>query len=202
MKGRLKPGFIATVWVLLASFGAPVWSSEPDAASASGLKNLLGEQAAVEALEGKFEQSKYIADLDTTLDSSGDFTFGVDEGLHWTIRKPVLTQLRITPNEILELQDGEVVMRMDVDEQPMTRAISEVFFAIFGGDWQKLSERFTIRPIQEASPWRFELKPKGDILQSYLSSIELQGEDYLEVLILSESNGDETRIQLNDVKAR
>ncbi len=168
---------------------------------ASLLKNLLGEQTSVDFLEGEFQQNKYIADLDATLDSSGTFSFVADEGLRWNIRKPVPTNLRITSNEIVEEQDGEEVMRMDVDDQPMTRAISEVFFAIFGGDWDALAERFTIRPVQEESPWHFELAPKDELLGSYLSSIELQGSEYLEVLILNENNGDRTRIQLNNVKA-
>lgn len=168
----------------------------------SVLKNLLGEPAGIDFLEGEFQQQKYIADLDTTLDSSGTFSFTTGEGLRWNIRKPVPTSLRITPTEIVEEQDGEEVMRMAVDEQPMTRAISEVFFAIFGGNWEALAERFTIRPLQEESPWHFELTPKGDLLKSYLSAIELQGSEYLEVLILRENNGDRTRIQLNNVTVR
>lgn len=192
--------FAAFVPMLFIASAA--WAAAPEAEDASILENLLGEQVNVDFLEGEFEQSKYIADLDTTLDSSGTFSFATNEGLRWNIREPVPTNLRITPTEIVEEQEGEEVMRMDVDEQPMTRAISEVFFAIFGGDWEALAERFTIRPLQEEPPWRFELEPKGELLKSYLSSIELQGSEYLEVLILSENNGDRTRIQLNNVEAR
>jgi hypothetical protein len=202
MKLRSLAGRFVVILASVIFMASAVWASEPDAEDASVLENLLGDQAGVAFLEGKFEQGKYIADLDTTLDSSGHFSFVTDEGLRWNIRKPVSTNLRITPNEIVEEQDGEEVMRMDVDEQPMTRAISEVFFAIFGGDWDALEDRFSIRSVQEVSPWRIELEPKDELLKSYLSTIELQGSEYLEVLILSESNGDRTRIQLNDVKAR
>ena len=201
MRGALFIGKWMVGLSLVASLVAPAWAAETREAGTSALQSLLGEQAKVESLAGQFDQSKYIADLDTTLDSSGDFTFDADEGLRWNIQKPVPTQLRITADEIVEEQDGEVVMRMDVDDQPMTRAISEVFFAIFGGNWDKLSERFTIRTLQDGSPWRFELTPKGDMLQSHLSSIELQGEAYLNALILRETNGDQTHIQLHDVKA-
>lgn len=202
MSYRFSPGRVAVAIAFVVGLASPAWGAETATSEASLLQSLLGEQAGVEFLEGDFEQSKYIADLETSLESSGDFSFVTDEGLRWNIVRPVPTQLRITANEIVEEQNGEEVMRMDVDDQPMTRAISEVFFAIFGGDWDKLAERFTVRPIQEESPWRFELEPKDEMLRSYLSSIELQGEDYLEVLILSETNGDRTRIQLNDVKAR
>lgn len=195
MAGRLV---LASVFFMASA----AWSAGLKAADTQALKSLLGEQASVDFLEGEFQQSKYIADLDTTLDSSGTFRFVIDEGLRWNIRKPVPTNLRITPTEIVEEQDGEEVMRMDVDDQPMTRAISEVFFAIFGGDWDALAKRFTIRPLQEGSPWRFELEPRDELLKSYLSAIELQGTEYLDVLILRESNGDRTRIQLNDVEAR
>ena len=201
MRGALFIGKWMVGLSLVASLVAPAWAAETREAGTSALQSLLGEQAKVESLAGQFDQSKYIADLDTTLDSSGDFAFDADEGLRWNIQKPVPTQLRITADEIVEEQDGEMVMRMDVDDQPMTRAISEVFFAIFGGNWDKLSERFTIRTLQDGSPWRFELTPKGDMLQSHLSSIELQGEAYLNALILRETNGDQTHIQLHDVKA-
>jgi len=202
MKAALAIGKRMVGLSLVASLVSPAWAAETREAGTSALQSMLGEQAKAESLAGQFDQSKYIADLDTTLDSSGDFAFDADEGLRWNIQKPVPTQLRITADEIVEEQDGEVVMRMDVDDQPMTRAISEVFFAIFGGNWDKLSERFTIRTLQDGSPWRFELTPKGDMLQSHLSSIELQGEAYLNALILRETNGDQTHIQLHDVKAR
>jgi len=202
MKLRSLVGQFVVILASVIFMVSAVWASEPDAEDASALENRLGDQASIAFLEGKFEQRKYIADLDTTLDSSGHFSFVPDEGLRWSIRKPVSTNLRITPNEIVERQDGEEVMRMNVDEQPMTRAISEVFFAIFGGDWDALEKRFTIRSMQEASPWRLELEPKDELLKSYLNTIELQGSEYLEVLILSESNGDRTRIQLNNVKTR
>ncbi len=202
MKLRSLVGRFAVVLASVVFMTSTVRATEPGVEAASAMENLLGEQARAVFLEGKFEQSKYIADLDAALDSSGHFSFFVDEGLRWNIRKPVATNLRITPNEIVEEQDGKVVMRMDVDEQPMTRAISEVFSAIFGGDWQTLKERFTIRSVHEEAPWTIELEPKNELLKSYLSAIKLQGSDYLEVLILSESNGDRTRIDLNDVKAR
>ena len=202
MKMASRVRQLVAVFASVLFIASAAWGAAPEAEDASILKNLLGEQISVDFLEGEFEQSKYIADLDTTLDSSGTFSFATNEGLRWNIREPVPTNLRITPNEIVEEQDGEEVMRMDVDEQPMTRAISEVFFAIFGGDWEALAERFTIRPVQEESPWRFELEPKGELLKSYLSSIELQGSEYLKVLILNENNGDRTRIQLNNVEAR
>ena len=194
--------WVAVALVPLILMSPLAWSSEPEVEGASVLENLLDDQGGVDLFEGEFQQSKYIADLDTTLDSSGNFSFVAGEGLSWNIREPVPTNLRITPNEIVEEQDGEVVMRIDVDEQPVTRAISEVFFAIFGGDWRALAESFSIQPQQEDPPWHFKLKPKNELLESYLNSIELQGTDYLEVLILSESNGDRTHIQLNDVKAR
>ena len=177
-------------------------ASEPQENPLADLQNLLGEQTSVQSLAGRFEQGKYIADLDTTLDSSGRFEFDADTGLVWDIRKPVPTLLKIRADEIVEEQDGEVVMRMDVDDQPMTRAISEVFFAIFGGDWQALSERFSVRTLQESSPWRFELTPRDELLASRLRVVELRGEDHLNTLVLEETNGDRTEIRLNDVKAR
>lgn len=199
---RSLPGRFAVVLVSMLVMASAVWAAKPDTNAASAVKHLLAEQANADFIEGRFEQSKYIADLDTALDSSGHFSFVVDKGLRWNIRKPVATNLRITPNEIVQEQDGEVVMRIGVGDQPMTRAISEVFFAIFGGNWQALEERFTIRSAREEAGWIIELEPKNELLKSYLSAIKLQGADYLQVLTLSESNGDRTRIDLHDIKAR
>ena len=202
MKALKSLSNIAAALFFCMVVAMPVGASEGDATSVSDLENLLGDQTDVQSLEGSFEQGKYIADLDTTLDSGGRFEFDADTGLVWNIQKPVATLLKISAEEIVEEQDGEVVMRMDVDDQPMTQAISEVFFAIFGGDWQALSERFSIHTLQKEAPWRFELKPKGDMLKSHLKRVELQGEDYLNQLVLEETNGDRTEIRLHDVKAR
>lgn len=182
----------------------PAWGAQDprQGVSAESLEALLGNQSRLEHLEGRFQQSKYIADLETTLDSSGRFQFDAERGLQWQIVEPVPTRLRITPTEIIEEQDGEEVMRMDVDEQPMTRAISEVFFAIFGGDWDKLTERFRVESVATDGGWHFRLAPRDELLASYLETVELQGTDYLETLTLSESNGDRTRIQLSDVSTR
>lgn len=151
-------------------------------------------------LEGRFRQEKTLEDLDATLESSGIFSFSVEEGLHWQVREPVATELRITREEIVEIQDGEEVMRMATEDQPMTRVISEIFFSMFTGDRDALENYFELTESGSADQWTLQLNPVDDSVASVMSSIELQGGEMVEEMILRETNGDKTRIRLNHVR--
>lgn len=156
--------------------------------------------AADARLEGRFRQQKTLEDLGATLESSGIFSFSIETGLHWDVREPVATELRITREEIVEIQDGEEVMRMATEVQPMTHVISEIFFSIFTGDRHALENYFELSEHGSANRWTLQLSPVDDTVASVMESIKLQGAGAVEEMILRETNGDKTRILLEDLR--
>lgn len=179
----------------------PAWAG--DSAATASEDHLLFNtmKSAPDArLEGRFRQQKTLEDIGATLESRGVFSFSVEKGLHWLVREPVATELRITREEIVEIQDGEEVMRMATKDQPMTRVISEIFFSMFTGDRDVLENYFELSEYGSANRWTLQLSPMDDTVASVMESIELQGAETVQEMTLRETNGDITRILLEDVR--
>lgn len=192
---------IAMVVILCVGVVAP--ASAADATSAISEDHPLFTTmmpAADARLEGQFVQEKTLEDLDATVESKGSFTFSVDQGLRWRVSEPVASELRITREEIVEIQDGEEVMRMATEEQPITRVITEIFFSMFTGDRNALEQYFELTGSQSAERWTLHLRPVDDSVASVMASIDLVGDQQVEEMVLHETNGDTTRIRLEDVR--
>lgn len=187
--------------MLFISTALPAWADKSDATVSRDHPLFKTMMPAADArLVGRFRQQKTLEDLGATLESSGIFSFSAETGLHWHVREPVATELRITREEIVEIQDGEEVMRMATEDQPMTRVISEIFFSIFTGDRDALENYFELSEQGSANRWTLQLSPVDDAVASVMGSIELHGAGTVEEMILRETNGDKTRILLEDVR--
>ncbi|WP_152207138.1 outer membrane lipoprotein carrier protein LolA [Marinobacter changyiensis] len=187
--------------MLLVVSATPAWAGDSAATVSEDHPLFNTMMPAPDArLEGYFRQQKTLEDLGATLESGGVFSFSVEQGLHWQVREPVATELRITREEIVEIQDGEEVMRMATEDQPMTRVISEIFFSMFTGDRVALETYFELTESGSADRWTLQLSPVDDTVASVMASIELQGAETVEEMILQETNGDKTRILLEDVR--
>ncbi|WP_328188642.1 outer membrane lipoprotein carrier protein LolA [Marinobacter sp. OP 3.4] len=192
---------IAMVVMLCVGAVAPAWAADTASAISDDHPLFTIMMPAADArLEGRFVQEKTLEDLDATIESKGSFTFSVDQGLRWRVSEPVASELRITREQIVEIQNGEEVMRMATEDQPMTRVITEIFFSMFTGNRDALEQYFELVGSRTADRWTLHLDPVDDSVASVMASIELVGDQQVEEMILRETNGDTTRIRLEDVR--
>lgn len=130
---------------------------------------------------GRFEQSRWLADFEMQLDSSGEFQRQAD-GLIWRTTQPV---------------SSEVVLATSNPDLPLGyQAILPVFNGLLAGDWDALDEYFSSRISGSLTAWRAELTPRNEQVAAQLVSLIIEGADQLEQIALTFGDGDRMGIRL------
>ncbi|EPC01168.1 hypothetical protein L861_11375 [Litchfieldella anticariensis FP35 = DSM 16096] len=169
---RHLPWTMCTALSLIAS--PVVWAIPDD--------DKLAERLATHAPScGRFEQSRWLADLETQLDSRGHFRQRED-GLVWQTTAPV--------------QD-RVVLSEDNDDLPLGfQVIAPVFSGLLSGDWQALERHFTIELSGELKDWRARLVPKDVAVGERLTQLLVSGHQQVEQVELEFADGDRLNLTL------
>ncbi len=148
-------------------------------------------------LRGEFEQSKHVAGFKKALLSKGDFLVARDRGVIWRTREPFSSVLKLTPNEIVATQGGDIAFRLSANVEPTVRVINGLMFSLLNGDVAALAEQFKITGTAENKSWSLTLVPKQAAFARILTRIELSGDLYVRKIAMDEANGDRTVIQFH-----
>ncbi|MDN3557100.1 LolA family protein [Halomonas maura] len=160
----------------------------PTTVLAFGLGDLQRRLEATPSLEGRFVQTRHLADLDSQLESTGHFRYERDARVVWTLETPVEERLEFSADAPPELGAGD---RRQAEA-------ATLFLDLLQGHWQALEERFTLSLSGDADAWRVTLRPRQAALRQRIDEIRLRGGRYLERLALDATNGDRLRVRLSD----
>src|SRR5690242_16998216 len=105
------------------------------AAPAEKIQSML---ARPQVLCGRFDQQKQLVGLKKPVVSNGRFCVVADKGVLWRTLQPFPNTLKITRDEIIQLNGERVAVRMDARQEPAVRMINSVLFALLGGDLEPL----------------------------------------------------------------
>lgn len=153
---------------------AAVWATPSDDA--------LAERLAAHAPQcGRFEQSRWLADLDTRLDSRGHFQRHED-GLVWQTTAPV--------NDRVVLSEGNDDLPRDF------QVIAPVFSGLVSGDWRALERHFTIELSGELEEWQANLTPNETTVAERLTQLRVSGNRQVERVELEFTDGDRLELSL------
>lgn len=159
------------------------------------LQQLVQRTEALESLQGRFSQDKYLSQLDTTLRSSGEFSYQQGVEIRWLTTEPLRSELTMTPGGLETRQQGELLMKLDARNQPAARIMSSLFFAVLSADWASLSDYFSMTlDAPDAQRWQAELEPLKPEIAAFVTRIELKGDRWLREAVLYEARGDATTI--------
>ena len=148
-------------------------------------------------LRGEFRQQKYLAALDTSLSSSGIFSYTRDATIRWEILEPIRNQLIITPDGLSSRQGDDELLRLDAASNPGAALLGELLFAVLSADWQRLERHFEVDAEIAAPGWSAHLRPRDAGIAQLFERVELRGERLLQSIVLYEQGGDVTTIQLD-----
>lgn len=151
-------------------------------------------------LQGVFNQEKYLAFLDVSLLSSGEFNYQRGESIRWVTQLPIDSELLMTPTQIINKQGDQELSRVSMDSNPAAKVVSDIFFAVLTADWEELSKTFSVQGKVDTSGWQASLKPLNDPIASLISHVEVTGDSYLRELTLYEVKGNRTRITFSDLQ--
>jgi len=156
--------------------------------------------AAPENLHGRFEQTKYLAELDAEINSTGNFAYKRDEVIFWHTLKPIESQLVLTPDNIISRQGDSVLSRLETQNNPVASLLSDIFFGVMTANWDRIADYFRIESQIEGSRWQAVLVPVSPQIETIVSRVELKGDQYLREVLLFEAGGNQTRIQFIELQ--
>lgn len=184
--------------VLLASLlGLTLWLST--ARAASDYQALAALMQSPQTLSGRFEQSKYLAALDTDIVSEGRFDFEAGNSIRWHTLSPIENLLTLTPERITSEQGGTVLSQLETRNNPVVALFSDIFFGVMTARWDSLAEHFEVQSRITGPDWQATLIPREANVGQIVTRIELQGDGYLREIRLFEAGGDSTRIRFLDL---
>ena len=150
--------------------------------------------ASPEQLHGEFKQSKYLKDLDVTLDSSGVFSYTRAESIRWETLEPIKNLLLMTPERISSSHNGQETMMLEAKSNPTVMILSDVFFAVLTANWGKLTTYFSLSGTLNQQQWHVDLIPTDAAIMQAIRRVEIEGDSLLKQLVFVESNGNRTVI--------
>ncbi|TDX32828.1 outer membrane lipoprotein carrier protein LolA [Modicisalibacter xianhensis] len=164
----------------------------PTSALAFTLDDLQARLNQTDALAGRFEQQRHLADLDTQLTSRGHFRYQRDERIVWVLESPIEDRLEFTPDSAANIDDTLGGNQRGRDQ------VAALLLDLLGGDWQALQTHFRIELSGDAGDWQVDLTPLSDALRARLSEIRVEGSQYLDDLTLHAANGDRLHVRFFD----
>ena len=149
---------------------------------------------------GRFDQTKQLVGLKKPLASNGRFCVIADKGVLWRTLQPFPNSLRLTRDEIVQLQGERVAFRLDASKEPTVRMINSVLFSLLAGDLSQLEKLFEIDGSVDSNSWRVTLKAREPGLAKTIGTIALAGAVYVQHVTISEANGDRTTITFTAIE--
>lgn len=208
MKMRVLGSGLLSVVALLAQVAPAVAEVDGKSVSAAQvspsdavtlMEDIAGRLSSAPVIAGRFEQSKTIHGFKNPLISSGVFIIARDQGIFWHTQLPFESKLTVTPERISSQQDdGAVNTLVGPGGEAALRTVNELLFAIMTANLHVLAERFEIAgQSHQGENWTLDLVPRDAMLRQWLSRVELQGDAYVQKVVLHEKQGDRSVIVLN-----
>src|SRR5262249_48007844 len=169
----------------------------------------LGAEARVEKIQsmlarpkipcGHFNQSKQLAGLKKSMASNGRFCVVAERGVLWRTLQPFPNTVRLTRDEIIQLQGDRVAMRLDAKQEPAVRMINSVLFALLAGELGQIEKWFLVGGGIHGKGWSLTQKAREPALAKAISSVALDGDAYVKNITISETSGDRTSIVFSKI---
>ena len=183
--------------LLLILLGCTSWLT----AQADLLDDINRRAASVSALQGEFIQTKHIAHFPAPIRATGIFNYQRNDGMLWTTQTPLASVLKIDADGIHNLAAGAAENRSSP-----SRLISRIFLDSVTGKLATTEKYFSIASSGDRERWELRLRPLstsiGSSIGSYIVEIRLRGGEHTEQIIISETNGDSTTIDLTVLNAQ
>lgn len=150
---------------------------------------------------GRFDQTKHLVGLKKPLASNGRFCVVAEKGVLWRSLQPFPSVLKLTRDEILQLEGDRVALRLDAKQEPAVRTINGVLFAALAGDFERLKNIFDIEGAIQNGAWSVTLKARSAALAKAIGTIALEGGAYVRNVMIVEASGDRTKIVFSDIRS-
>jgi outer membrane lipoprotein-sorting protein len=166
----------AILALAIAAAALPAAIAQPESKSKRDLTQLMHDLQQVKTARGRFVERRYLAILNTPLESSGTLVYIAPGRLEKHTLSPRQESLTLDGDTLL-VENKETGQRRQValEEQPVVRAFVESIRATLAGDLQTLSRFYEVNLEGDASRWRLRLRPTEPRMREVASEIRLSG---------------------------
>ncbi|MDR2365005.1 MAG: outer membrane lipoprotein carrier protein LolA [Zoogloeaceae bacterium] len=146
-------------------------------------------------VRGEFQQTRKLARIRKPLISHGRFLVAENHGVLWENIRPFAQVTRLTPNEIVQSDGKETLMKLDANKEPVVKIINGILFSALSGNVAALAQIFDYSGAMEDGKWRLEFTPKEKNLARLIGVLRLTGGRDLASVEMESTAGDVTRIE-------
>ncbi len=150
---------------------------------------------------GRFDQNKQLVGLKKPVKSSGRFCVVADKGVLWRSLQPFPNTVRLTRDEIVQLQGERVAFRLNAKEEPTVRIINQVMFALLAGNLGELEKLFEIDGSVYQNSWNVTLNAREPAVAKAIGKIALDGGEYVKNITIDHASGDRTSIVFSGLQS-
>lgn len=147
----------------------------------------------------EFEQQKFMKVLKRPLVSKGRFIFSTGQGVLWQVNEPFPAKVLIREQGIVKWSEDGKPNPLGLSQSPLFQAMTKVFLSVFSGKISELANEFTISSIRSDDDWILTLIPKHQELGRLITAIDVEGDNYVQMLHIAETRGDRTEIQFRKI---
>jgi len=177
-----------------------LWSLGLPRAGAAQVEEIRALLAKPKILCGRFDQTKQLAGLKKPLRSNGRFCVVADKGVLWRNLQPFASTVRLTRDEVIQMQGDRVTMRLNAKQEPAVRLMNGVLFSLLAGDLGQLEKLFAVEGNVDKGSWSATLKARDPGLAKAIGAISLDGGAYVTSIAIEEVSGDRTRIVFSAIQ--
>jgi hypothetical protein len=135
------------------------------------------------------------------LASAGEFILANKLGIWWHTETPFDSEFILSGGGMVQRSAGVEAANVSGDQQPELRLASSIFFALFTLDIEALSHTFDLYGVSDHNRWQLGLRPKSAAMATLFKDALISGGANVERVLLYESNGDTTEINLRDLRS-
>jgi outer membrane lipoprotein-sorting protein len=194
--GRWKSGCLRLL--LLMSLAGNVFAGDDVSVANSGQMptstaplDLFAQFKPLTIASGTFVQNKYFTVLKNPVTSTGELYLDQALGFVWHTSKPIASTMILKDDGLFAIDHRQQQTRIN-----NATPIATVLMSALSGDLTALESQFSLT-ASSTSPTCIELTPKDDTIAKVMRVIKLCGGDTVEHLVLFETSGNRTEIELN-----
>lgn len=165
-----KSGLLLGFMLLIINFAAADVYNSP-----STLENISKQIPKVGSIKCGFKQEKFLKNIEKPIVSKGDFEFIENKGVYFNTTYPVKSKTDYTNKNYKQIND--------------------IVNAISAKKYGKLEKEFEFYFSGSKESWVLGMKPKKNSdAYAYISSITIDGSNYISKISISQTNGNKTVI--------
>lgn len=161
------------------------------ASATPSLKNIPPGQS----LKVLFTQHRYLADLPNPILSKGELLLWNGKGVIWRTQEPFPSTILITKKGLFQVENEN---RNSMIQEGQEWVLLEMLSKLISGSFSEIKGFSTVSLPPLKGKWRIRLSPTNAHLQNVLSSLDIEGGEYVSHVTIHRPNGDKDDIFLQN----